>query len=228
MKKLIMLIAIVALVSFNSFPVFAGSGGEGNNTGCNGVGNVNSPCAGQGGNGGNGGDGGSVGKITITNKNLNKVNTNIKNTVNNNTDVNASSKNTNKNSNEQSQTQKANANNEGVNVQDGDVNIGGSSYEDNSVYLAPPPTTPMVGTVSAQITTPFGGAGFSKDAKHAKLMTTIQFIHYMKENEMLDDSKADEDVLKVYNKLLKTVCGRSCVSKDSSDVDDETGNGGKL
>lgn len=204
MKKLIMLIIVLAMV-VTTTPVFS-MGGEGDNTGCNGQGNPNSPCTGQGGNGGNGGNGGASSVVsTITNK----INNSVKN----------------KNSNKQSQNTTASANNEGVSV-------GGSSYEDNSVFIAPPSTTPMVGTVSAQITTPFGGAGFSKDAKHAKLMTVIQFINFMKNNDLLDEDRAKEDTLKVYDKLLRTVCGRYCVtdSKEDDKKEDKevTGNGGNL
>jgi len=225
MKKLIIGIAVLCLACV--VPVYADSGGEGNNTGCNGVGNENSPCAGQGGNGGNGGNGGKGGSVkskikninknTNTNSISNKINNTISNKVNNKANANATANNKNSNSQEQSAT----ANNEGVTVE-GDSN----SYEDNSVFLAPPPTTPLVGTTSVQVTTPFGGAGFSKDAKHAKLMTTIQFIDYMRDQKLLDEDKAKADALKVYNKLLKTVCGRSCTKKD--DTDDDSGNGGNL
>ena len=174
------------------------TGGEGDNTGCNGKGNPNSPCAGQGGNGGNGGNGGASSVVSTI---TNKINNSVKN------------------SNKQSQN--TNANNEGVTV-------GGSTYEDNSVYIAPPPTTPMVGTVSAQITTPFGGAGFSKDAKHAKLMTTIKFIKFMKDNDLIEENRAKKDTLKVYDKLLRTVCGRYCATNDEKKDKEITGNGGNI
>lgn len=90
------------------------------------------------------------------------------------------------------------------------VNLVNTSIESS---ITPPSTFPMVGTVSGQLTTPFGGAGFSKDARYSKLMTTIQFINYMKETNLLEEDKAKEDALKVYNKLLINVCGRSCVAK---------------
>ncbi|KKL13036.1 hypothetical protein LCGC14_2529800 [marine sediment metagenome] len=86
----------------------------------------------------------------------------------------------------------------------------------NENNIVPPATIPMVGTVSAQVTTPFGGVGFSKDAKYSKLITTIQFIAYMKANNFIDEKKAKDDALKVYHKLLKNVCGRSCVDKEES------------
>ncbi len=193
------LIVLIAVISLVSFTTLANaeSGGEGNNTGCNGQGNANSPCVGQGGNGGS---------ATINNKVSNKISNKINNKVSNknttNADVNAS------------------ANNEGV-------NIGGSSYEDNSVYIAPPSTIPMVGTTSAQITTMFGGVGFSKDAKHAKLMVTIEFIGKMRASGVLTEEQAREDSLKVYDKLLRTVCGRYCVKDRDTKKDDKEVEGNK-
>ena len=204
MKKLIILITVVGLFSFTTL-VSANGGGEGNNTGCNGQGNANSPCAGQGRKGGS---------ATINNK--------IKNTISNKINNKVSNKNTNSNSQKQIANASASANNEGVNV-------GGSSYEDNSVYIAPPSTIPMVGTTSAQITTMFGGVGFSKDAKHAKLMVTIEFIGKMRASGVLTEEQAREDSLKVYDKLLRTVCGRYCVKdrdikKDDKEVEGNKGN----
>jgi hypothetical protein len=95
------------------------------------------------------------------------------------------------------------------------VNLVNTSIESS---ITPPSTFPMVGTVSGQITTPFGGAGFSKDARYSKLMTTIQFINYMKETNLLEEDKAKEDALKVYRKLLINVCGRNCVAKKKAKV----------
>lgn len=90
------------------------------------------------------------------------------------------------------------------------ITLSNTSTESN---ITPPATTPLIGTVSAQITTPFGGVGFSKDAKYSKLIITIQFIAYMKANNFIDDVKAKSDALKVYDKLLRNVCGRSCAEK---------------
>jgi hypothetical protein len=130
----------------------------------------NTGCNGQGnanspcaGQGGSGGSGGNGG-------NGGSIDSVIKNKINN------------------KQSAKSNANNEGVIV-------GGTSVsaDDNSTFIAPPPTTPLVGTTSAQVTTPFGGVGFSKDAKHSKLMATIKFINFMKKNDLIEEKRAKED-----------------------------------
>ena len=99
-----------------------------------------------------------------------KISTKIKNDLSNRVNT------TDINENEQNQKQKMaqgqaqNASNKQAQSADNSqgqttaVDIEGD--EDNSIYMAPPTTTPMVGTSSAQITTPFGGAGFSKDAQY--------------------------------------------------------------
>lgn len=131
-----------------------------------------------------------INKNSNTNKNSNKNdNTNILNNrnTNNNQDVNNNSNTQGQDQNQgqlqgqlQGQMQGQSANNtqgQSANNSQGqdahnaqgqstDVNIDGDEYEDNSVYMAPPSTTAVVGTTSAQVTTPFGGAGFSKDAQY--------------------------------------------------------------
>jgi len=136
-------------------------------------------------------------------------------TTQNNDNVATSNNNSTSNSTSTSNSNSTSANNNvGSSVND-NTNSGVSlSNTVNESYITPPPTTPMVGTVSAQVTTPFGGVGFSKDAKYSKLITMIQFITYMKANNFIDEKKAKNDALKVYNKLLKNVCGRSCVDKE--------------
>lgn len=120
------------------------------------------------------------------NANLNKndidVNNKVKNTVKVNNDlsnrVNTTDINLNKNEQDQKQAQlqAQSANNKQGQAQDASNKQGqttdviltdNSTTEDNSVYLAPPATTPLAGTASMQITSPFGGAGFSKDAQYS-------------------------------------------------------------
>lgn len=225
MKKLITLVAVLSLVFVA--PVFAQSGGEGSNTGCNGQGNENSPCEGSN-NGGRGGDGGSVkskiiNKIKNTNRNRNSNRNSNTNRNNNKANANANANNKNSNSQEQS----ANANNEGVNVDASD----NSSYSYEEVPQVAP-TFPLNGTTSVTISTPFGGGGFSKDAPHAKLMALGSFIQQTRDAKLLSDEDAKEATLNVINKLLRKVCGRSCVLDKEESVEEVdkavTGNGGNL
>lgn len=169
---------LITLITILSLAVispyaFANGGGEGDNTGCNGQGNPNSPCEGTTNNGGNGG---SV--------------RNSGNSSNRNTNVNMN-RNKNKNIN------KANASNENSNS----VNVGGSSYD--NIYMAPPSTTPMVGTTSAQVTTPFGGAGFSKDAKYRIIKYKLDYLRWATKEGYITEEKRIEYGTKLFKKFLK-------------------------
>lgn len=176
MKKLVTLIAILALcIAPNTFAM---GGGEGDNTHCNGQGNPNSPCAGNTNNGGNGGNGGNVVIKDNTTKSTSKasVKNNVKNT--------------------------AKANNEGVNVDASDnssTNVEGDEYYN----VNPPATTPMVGTVSAQVTSMFGGVGYSKDAKYMIIKFKMDEIETAVKRGFITQEEGIEIGTKLFKKFIK-------------------------
>lgn len=191
MKKVIILVAVLSLVAFGS-PLFAMGGGEGNNTHCNGVGNPNSPCAGNTNNGGNGGNVNHSGNSSVKNK--------VRNNVSNNTEVNASSKNKNTNNVNQNQS----VNNEGINVSN-PVTVEGdkSTYEDNSVYIAPPATTPLVGTNSIQVTTPMGGAGLSRDAQYMIINFKMNKLRWAEQEGYITKEERIKHGQKLFKKFIR-------------------------
>ena len=169
--------------------------------------------------------------VDNTDVNLNKVNTTDINKVNT-TDVNLVGQRQGMTQG-QEMGQGQEANNEGVStnvVVEGDT-VEGSEYK--SYYIAPPATTPMIGTTSAQVTSLFGGVGFSKDAKHAQYMTLIEFIGKMQKAGIISEAEAINDSRNVYDKLLNVLCGRHCTANrlkvEKAEEDKEiTGNGGNL
>jgi len=168
-----LIVLIAVLALLGTTTVFANGGGEGNNTGCNGQGNENSPCAGTTNNGGNGGN---VGNITIKNKV--KVNSKSNASVRNNV------------SNQNS------ANNEGVNVS---TNVQGNDV----TTIIPPATTPMVGTNSLQVTTPFGGAGVSRDAQYMILNFKLEKLRWAEQEGYIDAEQRLKMGKKLFKKFIK-------------------------
>ena len=103
-------------------------------------------------------------------------------------------------------------------------------YEEADNIPIVAPTFPLNGTNSVTFSTPFGGGGFSKDSKDAKLISTGAFIQQAHTAKLLDEEEAKEATLNIVNKLLKRACGKKCVLGSEEVVDDSSvdGNGGNL
>jgi len=191
MKRAIIIAVMLGLVVCS--PVFAGNS-NGNGSNQNGSTHHNYNTTNKGGNSeanaGAVGVGVGISKNKNTNKNTvvgvnknlnanfnaNDIKNKIKNDVKVKNDVDVDTTDVNVNLLKNNQGQAQSANNRQAQAQDAsnkqgqatDVTLTDNSVsEDNSVYMAPPSTTPLAGTASAQITTPFGGVGFSKDAQYS-------------------------------------------------------------
>lgn len=163
------------------------------------------------------GNSSNIVKPTINTQISNDIKNKIKNDVDvnnriNNKDVNINKvRNTNKQKQNQGQlqgqlqgqNQKAvskqsqSANNEGITIE-------GDTIEDNSVYMAPPSTTPLQGTISAQVTTVIGGAGFSKDARYMIYMAQMDYIQTAVQYGYVSEEQAKKDGAKLYKKFIKS------------------------
>lgn len=148
-------------------------------------------------------------KNISVNKNKNTNKTNVK--VNTDIDTSNRNKNTNKQGQLQGQLQgqaqkstsdqKQTANNEGITVQDNSQD--NSDNSDDSVYLAPPPTQSLEGTHSVQVTTPFGGAGYSKDAQYAILKIKMAEVDVAIDRGFITKEEGQKVGRKLWKKFIK-------------------------
>jgi len=83
------------------------------------------------------------------------------------------------------------------------VNVNNTIEGDDFTTIIPPATTPMVGTFSGQVTTPMGGAGFSKDAQYMILNFKMNKLKWAEQEGYITAEERLEHGRKLFRKFIK-------------------------
>lgn len=86
---------------------------------------------------------------------------------------------------------------------DNQVSVNNTVEGDKITTIIPPATTPMVGTFSGQVTTPFGGAGISKDAQYMILNFKMNKLKWAEQEGYITVEERLKHGKKLFKKFIR-------------------------